>query len=122
MITTMLDAIEWLIRGVFRLIISFIKTLLVFWAVTGLSILLLVGAAEALRPLGNFTTLAVLFVIALAAREGLLSPRGLFPERRSSSSPEAEDQAPSLPALPIPEHVPGATSIYRGRLTTLPPA
>lgn len=137
MLTSVLAAAAWLIRGVFRLIISFIKAIAYFYVALLIGGILLFGVIAVLSPLGETVAIGgavILLVLApqfwdAMGPETMAYLRTVFavplrsrPQTEPSSSPEAEDPAPSLPAVPAPEHVPGATSIYRGRLTTLPPA
>lgn len=91
-----------------------------FWY--GVGMVALVGIAGALRPLGDTVTVGLLVAFLILAPEFVHLLPGLTRRTRPSASPEVADPVPSLPAVPTPAHEPGATSIYRGRLTTLPPA
>jgi hypothetical protein len=121
MFTTICDFAGRAALAVLRLTLGLVKALAWWYVATILGFLALFCVVAILEPFGQ--TVMVLGGVAflILAPEFVHLLPGRSPEQGSSSSPEPEGPAPSLPAVQVPEHAPGATSIYRGRLTTLPP-
>ena len=84
MLTTMLDAIEWLIRAVFRLVISFIKAFAYFYLSLMLGFIVLFCVVAVLSPLGE--TVMVLGGVAFL----ILAPELLQMWRPQDASPPHE--------------------------------